>query len=134
MGRLPHEPAEEPVTTNRVDYGELESRLRALLVSVGALLTDSDIVQFAESLEHGEYRLSLTWIAHSLVDGEAPVSVADRQEIIDLAIVMGIISDVPAEIERNSSFGNGARPERTVVAGPFVEQVYAGLVNLLPVL
>lgn len=85
--------------TEELDYGALETRLRALLLSVTAWLADSDIAQIREFLEHGEYGVALTWMAHALVEDEAPVPELYFREIANLANVMGIYGDLPAEFE-----------------------------------
>jgi len=76
-------------------YSGLESRLRSLDVSLRSSLGDQNFAQVEEFLDHAEYGVALLVMAEVLVEADALIPDADRLEIVDLAITMGVSDELP---------------------------------------
>ena len=83
-------------------YRDLESRLRELLTEVSDLVAQEQFIEVEQFIVHAEYGLALTWLAGSLIDGEAVVPELVRSHIVDAADAMGIRDELPEAIRVTS--------------------------------
>jgi hypothetical protein len=77
-------------------YDAIATRLRGLLTQFSVRLPADCVGEIAHFVDHNELGVALENMARALAELRAPISLAERGEMLSLAELMDLGDDVPA--------------------------------------